>query len=178
MQQTVENWDSGLVARTKINENFSELYPLLDHKETTIIETWVPLSVSGTTAEVNVYTGVIPAWTFWVGSKLYVEFWSWKAWTAWTLTPRLKIGGVLVQSVAHTAAILSATNRRMMINRGVLNSQIATAVAQNHPYQTALTAFPTYSFDTALLVSVEITLQLSNAADTGRIDFLSIRVEK
>lgn len=177
MQQIINNWETGLAVRTKLNAMFQELYGTVIEQELILAHSAVPISVTGTNTEVWAYILVIPAGTFLPDSTLNIEVMT--GFTGgWTLTPRIKINWVTVQSVAHTSTQLGKTSLFKIKNRGVLNSQIATPAAQDHPYQWSTVAYNTYSINTANLMTVEITLQLSVPANTWRIDSVLVSILK
>jgi hypothetical protein len=119
---------------------------------------------TGDTNEATLASITIPAGTIGNNGQLTIETqWTWTN-NANNKTPRVKLGGSTIYGLAHTATAGLSTRHRIA-NRNAANNQVSINAASDNFYGGSAAA-ATYSVDTSQDVTLTITGQCANAADT------------
>jgi len=123
--------------------------------ETALVTIPIPAGAPGLNGGLEIYTG----WGF-TGN-------------ADTKTIRVRLGGIggtafLARSI--TAASNSTEDIRRIRNRGAANSQMSAIAATALPFTAGTGAVTTGAIDTSVAQDLVISIQLTNATDTGRLN--------
>lgn len=146
----------------------SEFFTRLCHQATAA-------SITGTTAETVLFTGTIPANSIGVNGEFHIRFMIDVTNNANDKTLRVKFNGVTVGQRSN-ASINSNKSFIILANRNSLTAQVSGAY-NNNSNMTDSTATPvatTYTIDTSQPITVEVTVQLQNAADSATLHLFNI----
>jgi hypothetical protein len=135
------------------------------------------VSHTGNTSRTSLMTYVMKAGT--MGVNDHLEIWQFNQWTnnANTKTFEIVMGGtnIFTRNVTTTASSIGV---RTVTNRNALNSQVIFTVGADIGLGIASTTNVTISVDTAVDVTFEWFVTLTNSADTASVQATAINLYK
>ncbi len=168
-EELFDDWDLGLSQVLSLPRGALTSFYLLATSA-------VAVSHTGSTAETTLATISVPANALGANGALRITAQMGYSGGTSTWTPRIKFNGTsFIEPAAFANTLLSARLQTQIHNRNATNSQVGTALIQAN-FSGVAGAVVTSAHDTTGALNITITGQLTNGADTVRLDSYTVEL--